>query len=98
MSGGSRAAAHAASSPADGPGQLGLGHLGAALDALALGIGVQLLLGAPLRPAVRPQAATATGRDVVGRRTALLLGLAVQGAFLVHRAGRDLLRGVLAAA
>src|SRR6266508_2803538 len=85
-------------SAADSLGELGLVHLRAALDALALGVGVQLLLGAATRALVGPQAATPSGRDVVGRRTALLLGLPAPGTFLVHGACRDLLGRVLAPA
>src|SRR6266508_4943873 len=85
-------------SAADSLGELGLVHLRAALDALALGVGVQLLLGAATRAVVGPQAATPSGRDVVGRRTALLLGLPAPGTFLVHGTGRDLLGRVLAPA
>ena len=56
--------------------ELGLGHLRAALDALALGLVVELLLRPAARALVGAQAAAAARRDVLGGRAARLLGLA----------------------
>src|SRR3954467_7910723 len=78
--------------------ELGLRHLRATLDVLLLRLFVELLFGAALGAAVRPEATAPARRDVVRRRTALLLRLTGPGTFLVHRARRDLLGGVLAAA
>ena len=93
-----RAPAPAGRSVADRPEQLRLVHARAPLDALPLGLGVQLASGAATRAAVRPQAATTAGRDVIRRGPAGLACLASAGTLLVDRACRDLLRLVLALA
>src|SRR5437899_792026 len=64
-SNGGRNVSPAARSAPDGAFQLALVHLGAALDALALGLVVELLLGASPRTRVRTESAAAARRDVV---------------------------------
>ncbi len=78
--------------------QLGLAHLRPALDALALRLGVELVAGASAgpawdrRPPRRPEEMSSVDVRLACSR------LPGAGALLVHRAGGDLLRGVLAAA
>src|SRR5262245_61668242 len=90
--------ATASSVAIDGALQLRLGHLRTTLDALVPSLLVQLCLRAPAGTAVRPEAATATRRDVGDRGAAGLPRLARAGPFLVHGPGGDLLGRVLVAA
>src|SRR3954469_15121250 len=71
--------------------QLRLVHLRPSVDALLLGLVVELLLGAPTRAAMGPQSAAATGRDVTHGGPALRLGFAAASPFLVHRTSGDFL-------
>src|SRR4051794_36101723 len=80
----------------DGPLELGLVHLRAALDAPVLGLLVELIAGASARSLVRAEAAAPPRRDVVGGRLARRLRLAGSGPLLVDRARRDLLSLLLA--
>src|SRR6266567_2560885 len=70
-------------------------HARPTFDAALLGLVAQLVVGPAARAAVGPKPAPASRRDVVDRRRARLFSLAVAGALLVHRPGRDLLRLVL---
>src|SRR5699024_5084619 len=86
----------AAGSPVvDGVAQLLLVHLRPPLDALALRVLVELVLGAPLSARVGALPAALRGGLVLRGGAAGLLGLALLGAGLVHGAGGDLLRLVL---
>src|SRR5215510_11323984 len=85
-------------SAADGPLELLLGHLRAALDVLLAGLLVQLVPRPPARSPVRTQATPPARGDVLGRRWAGLPRLAAAGPLLVHRPGGDLLGLVLGAA
>src|SRR4051794_2281364 len=83
-------------SATDGPLELGLVHLRPALDALVLGLVVELVAGATAGTLVGPEPAAPARRDVIGRRAARLLRLAGPCPLLVDRAGGDLLGSVLA--
>ena len=76
----------------DGPLQLGLVHLRAAVDAELLGLVVELVAGPAARAArARALAAAAAGGDVLRRGARGGARLAGAGALLVDRARRDLL-------
>src|SRR2546430_17451613 len=81
--------------PPHGPLELGLVHLGPALDVPVLRLVVELVVGATARPAMRAQTTSSPGGDVLGRGPAGFPGLPGAGPFLVHGASRDLLSGVL---
>lgn len=77
--------------------QLLFRHVGAAFDAPALRLGIQLVLGLTARAgATGPLAAALLGRHIVRRGSARLLGLTRLGTILVDRTSSDLLRAVLA--
>src|SRR5215208_2293809 len=77
----------------DRPLQLLLVHLGAAVDAHPLGLVVELLLRAALRPVrAGAKAAAAARRHVLPRRSRRGASLARAGTLLVHGASRDLFR------
>src|SRR4051812_1692613 len=71
--------------------ELALVHVRTAVDVPALGLFVELIVGGALGALAGPLAAPLAGGHVLGRGTAGGLGLAGPGAFLVHRAGGDLL-------
>src|SRR5207237_9686 len=85
-------------SAADGPFELGLGHLRPARDVPLLGLVVELLLGAAAGAAVGAQPAAPARGNVLGGGAAGLFRLAGPGPLLVHGAGGDLFGRVLAVA
>src|SRR4029077_17332310 len=85
-------------STTDGALELGLGHLRTALDVGLRRLGIQLGVGPAAFAAVRAQATATLGRDVLQRRPARRLALAVLGTVLADGARGDLLGGLLALA
>src|SRR5262245_11453526 len=81
--------------PTDGSFELGLVHLGPALDVLLPGLVVELVVGPASGALVRPQTTSTSGRDVLRRGAAALARLAGACPFLVHGASGDLLGRVL---
>src|SRR4051812_41859017 len=82
-------------STTDGALELSLVHLRPALDALLPRLVVELVAGSAAGALVRPEPTAPARRDVIGRRTARLLGLARASTLLVDGARGDLLGGVL---
>src|SRR5207247_3763847 len=80
----------------DGCEELALVHLRTPLDPEVLGLLVQLVPRSASRSRVGPESSPTARGDVRPGEPGALLGLAGTRAFLVHRAGRDLLCRLLA--